>query len=42
MIKIIKNADKFSQLSLIIFTKGADIFGHDFMYTPWNVLNSER
>ncbi len=38
--KRIKNADTFSQLSLIIFTKGADIFDHDCMYTPWHVLNS--
>ncbi len=26
---MINNADSFSQPSLIIFTKGADIFGHD-------------
>ncbi len=25
------NADSFSQPSLIIFTKGTDIFGHDYM-----------
>ncbi len=30
--KRINNADLFSQPSLIIFTKGADIFGHDCMY----------
>ncbi len=29
---MINNADSFSQPSLIIFTKGADIFGHDCMY----------
>ncbi len=28
-IKRINNADTFSQPSLIIFTKGADIFGHN-------------
>ncbi len=28
-IKRMNNADTFSQPSLIIFTKGADIFGHD-------------
>ncbi len=27
------NADSFSQPSMIIFTKDADIFGHDFIYT---------
>ncbi len=30
---MINNADSFSQSSLIIFTKGADIFGHDFIST---------
>ncbi len=29
MIKRFNNADTFSQPSLFIFTKGADIFGHD-------------
>ncbi len=29
VLNYINNADKFSQPSLIIFTKGADIFGHD-------------
>ncbi len=28
-IKRINNADSFSQTSLIIFTKGGDMFGHD-------------
>ncbi len=35
--KMINNADYFSQPSLIIFTKGADIFGHDcipYIYIP--------
>ncbi len=32
-IKRINNADSFSQPSLIIFTKGADIFGHDSILT---------
>ncbi len=32
-IKRINNADKCSQHSLIIFTKGADIFGHDCTYS---------
>ncbi len=31
-IKRINNADSFSQPSLIIFTKVADIFGHDCIY----------
>ncbi len=31
-IKSINNADSFSQPSLIIFTKGADIFCHDCIY----------
>ncbi len=31
-IKRINNADSFSQPSLNIFTKGADIFGHDCIY----------
>ncbi len=31
-IKRIKNADSFSHHSLIIFTKGADIFDHDCIY----------
>ncbi len=31
-IKRIKNADTFSKPSLIIFTKSADIFGHDCMF----------
>ncbi len=30
-IKRINNANKFSQVSLIIFTKGADIFDHDYI-----------
>ncbi len=29
---MINNADYYSQPSLIIFTKGADIFGHDYIY----------
>ncbi len=31
-IKMINNADKFSQPTLIISTKGANIFGHDCLY----------
>ncbi len=30
--KSINNADTFSQRSLFIITKGADIFGHDCIY----------
>ncbi len=33
MIKRINNADSVSQSSLILFTKGADIFGHDCIST---------
>ncbi len=29
---MINNADSFSQPALIIFTKGADIFGYDCIY----------
>ncbi len=36
-IKRINNADKCSQHSLIIFTKGADIFGHDCTYVSEKV-----
>ncbi len=32
---IFMNADTFSQPSLIIFTKGADILGHDYIYNEW-------
>ncbi len=32
-ITMINNADSFSQPSMIIFTKGANIFCHDFIYT---------
>ncbi len=35
---MIKNADSFSQPSLIIF-KGADIFGHDCIYIYNKQLN---
>ncbi len=31
-IKRINNADQFSQPTLIIFTKGANIFGYDCIY----------
>ncbi len=40
MIKRINNADSFSQPSLIIFTKGADIFGHDCTYIYNNVCRT--
>ncbi len=39
-IKRINNADSFSQPSLVIFTKGADIFGHGSTYIhTYKVLN---
>ncbi len=52
-IKRINNTDLFSQPSLIIFTKGADIFGNKLVYIlvqlriskknhqQWNCRNSE-
>ncbi len=37
---MIKNADSFSQPSLIIF-KGADIFGHDCIYIYIYIYNKQ-
>ncbi len=37
-IKTINNADSFSQPSLIIVTKGANIFGHDCIYLGMKII----